>query len=158
MAPKNASDLFTVPLSEVARAAHQELLSYDLEDIAEDDHAEIIFHTISPGSAGQYQVEAAREFFGLPVPDDWEGDPEDYDPTEDEWAWEDVEQAADKVATAMNRAAPADVFGSFYFGHNPHHGDYGLMYGADVEDVEEALPAAREGGWAAYRHQRRGQE
>ena len=124
-----AKSLFRVPLEEVARAAHAELLSFDLEDIAEDEHAEIMFHTISPGAAGTYQIEAAWSFFDLGVPDDWEGDPEDYDPREDEWAWEAVEEVADKVADEMNRAVPSDVPGSFSFGHNPHWGDYGLQYG-----------------------------
>ena len=133
---RRAKELFTVPLEEVARAAHKELLSYDLEDIADDGHAEIMFHTISSGAQGTYQIQDAWEFFGLEAPDDWEGDPEDYDPREDEWAWDSVEEAADKVAGEMNRAVPESLVGAFYFGHQPDWGDYGLFYGAEVPDLE----------------------
>lgn len=106
----------------------------DLGDPDNPDTYSLFVHTIAAGHQGIHQPGIVADLFGIKIPADAEtpgGHPTtDWD--EWEWAWEEIEDKADKIAEMIN--SKIDLPGTVYFGSLESYGDYGLYYMWDKGD------------------------
>lgn len=107
-------------MSKVVAGYRVERLLEEIEKLMRDyrDAEELFVAEISPGAAGNHQVEEVAEYFGLDVD------------CSEEWAWEEVEDAVARIADELNAALqevkpgfPATV----YFGWLEGDNSFGLI-------------------------------
>ena len=94
--------------------------------------------TLSSGANGCHQPADIFSDLNMSPPEDVDAD--SYNPDDDEWIWEDIEEAAEKDSDAIQKAMKEDasfvarleaagiVDWSVYFGHREHDGDYCLFF------------------------------
>lgn len=116
-----------------------------------EGRVEFSLRTLSDGATGCHQPSEIFSDLNMSPP---EGeDPNTYNPDEDEWAWESIEEAADKDSEAIQKALKNDaafvaqlddkgiVDWQVYFGHREHNGDYCLFFGYTTPTLEGDLNA-----------------
>lgn len=102
---------------------------------------------VARGAHGTHQPRMVFVVLGMSVPDGYT--PDNYDPDEDEFFWEDADRQAHEIAgwlieqlagdpgfvAEMEQVAPGGW--SLYFGHREADGDYCLFFSYQIQPEEE---------------------